>query len=165
MQRTDIGTGLGIGQQLVKYTIAYTDLTASNSVQTLYLPTNPGGNAIQTPGSTVATLNAANFQVPQAGWIYYAKVHPTSSWVGSGSTMTLSLGKVGSSNTWISPAVAINTNVSDTTLQETFAVASGQISPWGVTATFTYSTALMTQLTQGQVDIYLGYMNVSSPSE
>lgn len=168
MQRTDIGTGLGIGQQMVKYTISYTDVQASNSVQTIYFPTDPGGNAIQVPTST-APPNAANFQIPQAGWIYYVKVHQTSAWVGSGSTLTMSLGKLGSSNTWITPAVAIQANVADTTVQETFSVPSGQISAWGVTATFTYggpaSNYLLNSLSQGQLDIYIGYMNVSSPSE
>jgi hypothetical protein len=164
MQRTDVGVALGNGQELVKYTIAYTDVTASNSVQTIYLPTNPGGNAVQVPTST-APPNAANFQIPQAGWIYYVKIHQTSAWTGSGSTLTMSLGKLGSSNTWITPAVNINTNVSDTTVSETFSVPSGQISAWGVTATFTYSVALLSSLNQGLVDIYLGYMNVSSPGE
>jgi len=167
MQRTDIGTGLGIGQQMVKYTIAYSDVVASNSVNTLYLATDPGGFSVQVPTSTQPP-NAANFQIPQAGWIYYVKVHQTSSWVGSGSTLTLSVGKLGSSNTWVTPAVAIQANVSDTTLQETFSVPSGQISPWGVTVTFTYggsSNYLLSSLSQGQVDLYIGYMNVSSPSE
>lgn len=166
MQRTDIGTGLGIGQQMVKYTLAYTDFNTatSSSTYTIALATDPGGNAVQVPGTAYGSTNAANFLVPQAGWVYYAKIHQTSQFVGSG-TVTLAIGKVGSATNFVAPAFTISNAAADTTLQETFSVPSGQITPWGVSVTLVAGTSGLQNVVQGQVDVYLGYMNVSSPSE
>lgn len=169
MQRTDIAATLGTGNQYLKYTIGYTDLaaqTAATTPTTFYLATDPGGNSLQTP-STSSPPNAANFVIPQAGVIIYAKVHHTVSFSGGSLTaMTVSVGKVGGTATFVTPAFNVFQGSSDNTLQEVFNVASGQISPWGLTVTFTGDgTHNLSGATAGSVDIYIMYMNVSSPSE
>jgi hypothetical protein len=150
---------------MVKYTITFSDLTTAGTAQTLYLSADPGGNAFQTP-STTAPPNAQNFAIPQAGVILYAKVHHTTAFSGGTiASMTVSVGKLGGSNTFVTPAFNVFQAAGDTTLQETFAIPSGQISPWGITVTFTSTVGNVNAATAGSVDIYLAYINVTSPSE
>lgn len=169
MQRTDIAASLSNGDAFVKYTIAFGDLAAAaagTGAITFFLSTDPGGNAIQT-ASTTAPPNAVNFVVPQAGMIKYAKIHHTVAFAGGSLTaMTCSVGKLGGTATFVAPAFNVFQAVADTTLQETFNVASGQITAWGVTVTFTGDGVHNTNgVTAGSVDIYINYTNVSSPTE
>jgi hypothetical protein len=64
MTRTDVAMNLGPGVQFVKFTMTTADLTAAATTQTIQLLADPGGNAVQAPGTTATTLNAQNFQIP-----------------------------------------------------------------------------------------------------
>lgn len=165
MFRTDIITGLGGAISTVKYTLTYSDLTTAGTSQTISLNANPGGNAVNTP-ATSTPINSANFQIPQTGKVLTCTIHHTTAFSGGAITaMTVSVGKVGGSNTFVAPAFNVFTGAADTNLQESFAVGSGQITAWGVTVTFTSTGGNVNAATAGSVDIYITYLNVSSPSE
>lgn len=168
MQRQDLAASLGPNIAFLKYTITYNDLAAlaaATTPTTFYLATDPGGNPFQAP-STTAPPSASNFVIPQAGYINYVKIHPTISFTGGSTTAcTVSVGKLGGSATFVAPAFNVFQAVADTTLQETFAVASGQLSAWGITVTFTGDGVRnLTAYTAGSVDIYISYTAVSTPN-
>ena len=168
MQRQDIAASLGPSIAYLKYTITYNDLaaqTAATTPTTFYLATDPGGNPFLVPATSAPPL-ASNLVIPQAGYVNYCKIHHTVAFSGGSTTAcTVAVGKLGGSASYIAPAFNVFQTVADTTLQETFAVPSGQLSAWGVTVTFTGDgTHNLTAYTAGSVDIYISYVNVSTPS-
>lgn len=153
MQRTDLALALGGNLTYVKYTIPYTDLTATAGlVQTTTLLANPGS------GGT------ATFQIPQGGVAMGVKVHPTVAFAGpSISAATISVGVTGSV-TGLTSAYDVFQAVTATVVQETAMFKSTSISAIAVTYTFTVVGANLTVLTAGSVDVYICYLNVSTPS-
>ena len=169
MQRVDIADSLGNGAAYIKFSFTYQDLTAAGLTQTIPILSDPGGNAFQAAGTTVATLNTQNFQIPQGGVILYARVKHSIQFAAPAATsLQLSIGKVGGAATAITAITTIGSlmgAVADTTLQETFAIASGQQSAFGLTANFTSVGGNLNTFTAGQVDLYIFYTAVTTQSQ
>jgi hypothetical protein len=155
MFREDLGTSLSTGDQYVKFTLTFSDLTTAGASQTITLQANPGGNAV----------NPADFQIPQGGVIKYARIHHTTAFTGGAlNGMTASIGKKGASNTFVSAAFNVFQTAADGNLEETWNVSSGQQSAWSVTVTFVGTGGNVNAATAGSVDFYIIYQNVTTPN-
>ncbi len=153
MQRTDIAVGMAGNVSYVKFTIGYTDLNATAAL-TLALSLQA-----QPPNATPV------FQIPQGGVMLGAMVHHTVAFAGTAITaVSVSLGVLGGSATFFTPAFDILQAVANNTLQQTSMFKSGTVAAATVQANFTAVGANLTALTAGSVDIFILYLNVTTPT-
>lgn len=153
MYRTDFGMAMGGNVAYCKFTIGFQDLTSFAALaQQIALVWN------------TLSANPAQFTIPQGGVMLGVRIHPTVPFAGTGVTgMTLSVGTA-ASGTFFAPAFNVFQAASNTTLQETSLFASGSAVAVPVFATFTATGANLALLTAGSVDVYLYWLNVSTPN-
>lgn len=153
MYRTDFGMAMGGNVAYCKFTVPYSDLTSfAATSQQIPLVFNTLSNI---PGS---------FQIPQGGAMCGAKVHATVAFAGpSISAMTVSLGVTGTA-TFFTAAFDIFQAVGNTVLQETSMFKSGSAIAVTVLANFVATGANLSALNAGSVDLYIYWLNVSTPN-
>lgn len=155
MIRTDAGLALGGNLSYAKWTFGYNDVngTAGTTLALTLLENPEGGN------TTTA------FQIPQAGVIMFVYVHHTVPFAGTGITgMTVSLGVLGGSATAFTSAFNVFQAAANTTYQLTTGPLTTTIAAQSLTANFTSTGANLSLATAGAVDIYLCWLDVSTPS-
>lgn len=137
MQTDQICVNLGQGLTGKKFTIDYTDLTA-----------------------TAATSKAqALWTLPAGAKITAVNIYHTTAFAGTSITaMTVSVGKSGTA-THFTATLDIFAAVADSGVLETAMFKSGQKTALPVIATFTATGANLTALTAGQVVIEVYYVN------
>jgi len=155
MQRTDLSSGLGPNVQYLKYTLTWQDLASATTTgaNVINLPVNPGGNP----------FNSTNFAIPQGGTVLFSRLNVTTAFTGgSVSALTLSVGAASTANAIttstdiLTAAVCVDTHGMHAELNSNLAAT--------VTLTFTSTTHAPSVLTAGQLDLYLLYLDVSTPS-
>jgi hypothetical protein len=174
MHRTDLATNLGSGISYVKFTLGIEDFTAAALTQAIQLRSNPGGNAIPTPGTTTATLNEQNFWIPQGGVILWVRIKHTVQFAApAANSLILELAKtvvgtvIGDTAT-LAPAPTsgnLFAAVADTTLAQTtgfvFPAALGH-APYALEVLATSIGGFLNTFTQGSVNIYVCFLNPTS---
>jgi len=133
---------LGGSLEYRRFTIPYTDLN-----------------------TTAGTNKAISlFTLPQAGKVLGVFVKHSASFTGGSiSAVTVSVGKAGTV-THFTSTFDILQAAADTTVQETSLFKSGQLTSLAVIADFISTSADLDKLTAGSVDIYVLYLNVTTPS-
>ena len=154
MQRQDIASNFGPGVPYVKFTVLYSDLAAFTTAgaHALTLLANPGGNAI----------NPANFQVPQGGTPMFSRINVTTAFTGGSiSAITVSAGSSGTSNAIQAASSCFTTGCFDKHGMNSELNAN---TAFTVVLNFTPTGDVLSNLTAGQLDFYMAYLNVSTPS-
>jgi hypothetical protein len=152
MQRTDIGLAMGGNVAFCIFTIGYQDLLAIAATSSGQLP-------------LVYNQGALAFNIPAGGLMLGVRIHHTVSFAGGGplTAMTVAVGNAGTAN-FFAPAFDIFQAAANNTLQETALFKAGTVAAVPVTVTFTATGGNLSQLTAGSVDIWLYWLNVSSPN-
>ena len=125
--------------------------TTTGTTQVINLLADPGG----------PPANPANFTIPGYGVVLYTKMDVTTPFKGGAlSAMTLSIGKSGGSATYLQGAADVWTAA---IIQEAGYVASAQDTAWTVNVSFAPTSAAVSAATAGQVDIYILFLDVTTP--
>lgn len=137
MQRADLNAPV----HYIKFSVGEADLTDTDTSQNVTLFTLPQGGKILGVHVKESTIFAA----PAA------------------SALTVSVGTASSTTAYTS-AFSLMQVVADTTFQETTEFKSATHSATAVVAVFTATGGNLNTFTTGQVDIYIAYLDVLTPS-
>lgn len=152
MYRTDIASAMGANVAYCKFTIGFQDLTVFAAAS----------QAIPLVANALSNIPAL-FNIPQGGAMLGVGIHHTVPFAGTGITaMTVSLGAAGNVSLYANP-FNIFQPAANTTFQNTqqFAMSIGAATT--VLANFIATGANLALLTAGSVDIYIYWINVSTP--
>lgn len=156
MTRQGLATNLGGGVCLDSFQFTFTDLqgTSGAGAKTFNLYNILSGPPYYT---SIATT------FPQGSMIMEMRVKHSVAFSGGSLTgMTVSVGKTGGAVNFFTPAFNVFQAVADGTLQETFAIPMGQLSPVTPTVTFTPTGDTCANCTAGVVNIDVLWCKVTT---
>ena len=155
MQRFDIALAMGGNMQFARWTFSYLDLAASAALTAAI-------NFLANPPINSTTI----FQIPQGGKMMGVCIQHTTAFAGTAITdVTVSVGLPSpGSATFFTNTFDIFQAVANNTLLEASMFKLGGNAASGVIANFTSVGGNLSALTAGSVNIYLAWLNVSTPS-
>jgi hypothetical protein len=168
MYRSDIALQAGGKLSYTQFIISYKDLQAISGSGAQSINLTDADNTGSAGAPTIFMIPSAAgvssvVSSPAGGKIIGVEVKEQVTFAGTFSSLTVSLGRLGSLTLFTS-AFSLMQTVSDTNIQETALFKAGGRAQFTPLATFTPGSSTLSTATAGSVTITIAYLNVSTPT-